>query len=467
MNRQNLKKLIEAASDLWDNYVDPTDAYYDDPSTLWLPLGLPGAPSGADVPFSTEYQLDQIRAESRYLAIQNEFAINALENRISFLVGSGHSYRAQACPGTDPAPDLLQAVQQAITAFCRVNKWHRRQQETVRRLDRDGEAFLRLFAQFDGSTLVRFVEPGQIRTPQALSGTPAASYGIHTDPADVETVYAYYVDGHSVDAREIQHRKANVDANVKRGLPLLYPVRKNLRRAEKLLRNMSVLAETQSAIALVRKHAVGQRDAIQQFVTDGADASITDTTTAKTSYYKRYQPGTILDAYGVDYEFPARDSDPGKYVAVLQAELRAIASRLVMPEFMLTSDASNANYASTLVAESPATRTFDRLQRDLITDDLDVINAAIANLVAAGQLPPETLAVVQIEAMPPTLATRDRYREAQADAMLVKSGAMSVQTMGRRHGLDPDHEQAMMRAVPPPRQAIRARDVDPEMEPKP
>ena len=47
---------------------------------------------------------------------------------------------------------------------------------------------------------------------------------------------------------------------------------------------------------------------------------------------------------------------------MLQAELRAIAARLVMPEFMFTSDASNANYASTMVAEGPAVRMFERLQ---------------------------------------------------------------------------------------------------------
>ena len=64
----------------------------------------------------------------------------------------------------------------------------------------------------------------------------------------------YWIDGQLVDAAEIQHRKANVDANVKRGLPLFFPVRKNLRRAEKLLRNMSVVAEIQSAIAVIRKH---------------------------------------------------------------------------------------------------------------------------------------------------------------------------------------------------------------------
>ena len=48
---------------------------------------------------------------------------------------------------------------------------------------------------------------------------------------------------------------------------------------------------------------------------------------------------------GTEYEFPAAGIDAGRYVTVLQAELRAIASRLVMPEFMLTSDASNANYS--------------------------------------------------------------------------------------------------------------------------
>ena len=37
-------------------------------------------------------------------------------------------------------------------------------------------------------TRVRFVEPGQVATPPQAVGDPAASFGIHTDPADVETV---------------------------------------------------------------------------------------------------------------------------------------------------------------------------------------------------------------------------------------------------------------------------------------
>jgi len=76
-----------------------------------------------------------------------------------------------------------------------------------------------------------------------MAGDPAASFGVLTEPTTSETPLAYFVDCRRVEADQVQHRKANVDANVKRGLPLLYPVRKNLRRAEKLLRNMSTVAE--------------------------------------------------------------------------------------------------------------------------------------------------------------------------------------------------------------------------------
>ncbi|NUQ66269.1 MAG: hypothetical protein HUU20_27730, partial [Pirellulales bacterium] len=153
-------------------------------------------------------------------------------------------------------------------------------------------------------------------------------------------------------------------------------------------------------------------------------------------------PGTILDAFaGTAYEFPAAGVDAARYVAVLQAELRAIASRLVMPEFMLTSDASNANYASTMVAEGPAVRMFQRLQREMIEDDLEVMRRAVSAAVAAGKLPREASTAVDIQAVPPTLAVRDRLKEAQADQILVRNGAMSIATLAMRHGLDPQREQ--------------------------
>jgi len=436
------RRLVEAFDELWDGFVDPAEAVCDVDGAPWNRLGGGALVAGqAGIPFSDDQQLAQLRDQCRALAVSNEFAINGHENRISYIVGSGHTYRAVAARGRATAEPLVGDVQAVLDEFVRLNRWHQRQQEIVRRKDRDGECFIRLFAIPDGTTRVRFVEPAQVAPPRDRLVDPSASFGVQTDPSDVETVLGYWVDGRLVDAAEIQHRKANVDANVKRGLPLFYPVRKNLRRAEKLLRNMSVVAEIQSAIAVIRKHRAATSAGLEQFVAGQADLSVASPATGRTSHFRRYAPGTILDAMaGTEYEFPAAGIDAARYVAVLQAELRAIASRLVMPEFMLSSDASNANYSSTMVAEGPAVKMFERLQHEMIEDDLELLWRVVSHAVAAGRLPAEALAAVEIRGAPPTLAVRDRLKDAQADQILLRNGAMSVQTMAMRHGLDPAQE---------------------------
>jgi capsid protein len=436
-------RLREAIDFLADGSVDPEDAYYDaDGSRWWAVNGVAGG--GGSAVAASEAQLRDIRMQCRILAATNEFAINGHENRISYIVGSGHTYRATPRDGDTPA-DLVAGVQAVIEEFQRENKWHKRQQEIVRRKDRDGECFLRFFTSSDGVLRLRFVEPDQVTTPPDRVSDPAASLGIVTDPQDVESVKGYFIDGQWVPGDEIQHRKANVDANVKRGLPLYYPVRKNLRRAEKLLRNMSVVAEIQSAIAIIRKHAAASRATMQQFVENGADGSVVHPASGRVSHFRRYGPGTILDAMaGMEYEFPAQAIDASRFVKVLQADLRAIASRLVMPEFMLTSDASNSNYSSTMVAEGPAVKMFQRLQADMLEDDLEVMWHAVAAAIRMGRLPQCVTMAVDIRGIPPTVAVRDRLQEAQADRILVKSRAMSVSTMAMRHGLDPDRESRLI-----------------------
>jgi len=437
------RHMLETFDALWDNFVDPADALYDMDGVRWTTLGAAGTSVSAHA-LATEEQLAEIRRKCRTLALTNEFAINGHENRISYIVGSGHAYRAVAKKGGIADAPLLRDVQTVIDEFIQTNRWHNRQQEIVRRKDRDGECFLRLFVAPDGSVRVRFVEPDQVAAPTDRAGDPAASFGVQTDPADVETVLGYYVDGRLVDAAEIQHRKLGVDANVKRGLPLFYPVMKNLRRAEKLLRNMSIVAEIQSAIAIIRKHRAATGAGLEQFVQDQADLSVTSQATGRTSHFQHYGPGTILDAMsGTEYEFPAAGIDAGRYVTVLQAELRAIAARLVMPEFMLTSDASNANYSSTMVAEGPAVKMFERLQHDMIEDDREVMRRVIGAAVDASRLPNDAIESIDIRAIAPTLAVRDRLKDAQADQILMRNGAMSAQTMAMRHGLDPEEEQAL------------------------
>ena len=443
-------RVLRETLDVFDHYVDPAEAYRHD----GLPWdALSGNISPGRQALANEAELTVAREACRALAVSNEFAINGHENRISYIVGSGHRYQVAARRGETPPQGLIDAAQAVLDAFIRDNGWQRRQQEIVRRRDRDGEAFLRFFVDDQGHTGVRFVEPWQVSEPRRPRGgsrshadphAGAATFGIATDPHDVETVHGYWIDDAFVDAADIQHRKAHVDANVLRGMPLFYPVRKNLARAEKLLRNMAAVSDIQTAIALIRKHRSATRSSLEQFRSDAASATVTNKTTGRSVYLQPFQPGTILDVHGdADYDFPAAGLDAGRYVMVLQAILRAVASRLVMPEFMLTSDASNANYSSTLVAEGPAVKMFGRLQHEMIIDDLDVMRRVLRGAVEAGKLEPEVMERLDIDVEPPKIAVRDHLEEARVDQILVRNGAMSPARMAMRHGLDPEQERRL------------------------
>lgn len=436
MNSLN-EKLNEAFDILLSDFVDPREALVGDDGVWWRDVAAHGLHA---LPLAAE-RLDDIRNECRRLAVTNEYAINGIENRISYIVGSGHTYQAVTRKHSGAPDSLATDVQRMLDEFLERSDWHSRQQEIVRRMDRDGEALLRLFADDRGEVHVRFVEPDQVATPDEFRDQPAASLGVLTDQRDIEQVRGYFVDGVLVPAEQMQHRRANVDRNVKRGLPLYAPVRKNLRRADKLLRNMSVVAEIQSAIALIRKHRTATRTGVEQFVSKGADATASKPT-GRIEHLTQYGAGTILDAPAhVEYDFPATGVDARAFVAILQAELRAIAARLVMPEFMFTSDASNANYASTMVAEGPAVRMFERLQSTLARDDRDIMWRVVEASVRSGTLPANIRELVDIQITPPALVARDALRDARVMEIAHQRGIVSPQTWASRLGLDYEQEQ--------------------------
>ena len=164
---------------MWDSFVDPADAFYDVDGTRWNGLGgAAGQGAASGIPFTDEQQLAEIRGQCRALAAGNEFAINGHENRISYIVGSGHVYRAVARKGHAAPESLLNGVQAVLDEFAVINHWHKRQQEIVLRKDRDGECFLRLFPAPDGTTRLRFVEPDQVAAPADRAGDASASFGV-------------------------------------------------------------------------------------------------------------------------------------------------------------------------------------------------------------------------------------------------------------------------------------------------
>ncbi|MBL9125138.1 MAG: hypothetical protein JNG90_15985, partial [Planctomycetaceae bacterium] len=175
-------RLVAALEELAERFVDPRDAYTDADGAPWLALGGLGPAGRGGTPLVTEQQLTEVREQCRQLALRNEFAINGLENRISYIVGRGHTYRAAAKKRIAQPAFLTEQAQDFLDEFLWLNRWPQRQPELLRRRDRDGEAFVRLFTDHAGMTRLRFVEPGAVTTPPAWRSEPACSLGIRTEP---------------------------------------------------------------------------------------------------------------------------------------------------------------------------------------------------------------------------------------------------------------------------------------------
>lgn len=450
---------LRESADLFDTYVDPREPFWDD-GKQWQSMG--GIASGFyanpnGVPFTSQVEHDEIRAFCRNLVSENEYAAGLVETMISYIVGTGHVYTIQPKDADDKLSDEEKAtVQEIVDEFIKANKWHARQQEIQRRLDRDGECFLRFFetietvmddageAKAQAAVKVRFVEPSQVRTPTGEM-RPEASFGILTEADDVETVLSYFVDEQPVDAKEIQHRKRNVDCNIKRGLPRLYQSRRTLPSAAKVTRNGAVVTAIQAAVSMVRKHGSATQDKVQSFVSGKADVRQTVTKPTggtKQRQFQQFEPGTIIDIPGTsEYEFPAIGVDPSKMSGVVQMVLRGVGSRSCIPEYMISGDASNANYASTLVAEGPAVKLFQREQWTMIEEDEEVFDRVLAAAVKSGRLSQELVDRVKVKAEPPTVIARDELKGTQKNQILANQGVLSTQTWAMMEGLDYEDEQ--------------------------
>jgi hypothetical protein len=304
-----------------------------------------------------------------------------------------------------------------------------------------------------GISFMRWQDPatGQVYTDYE---TPTV-YHIRNLTTDTGRGGAYITS--PIPASEVQHIKANVDLSAPRGIPTLWPVRKNLERALKNLRNISEVVGIQAAIAMIRKHAKATQSKVQAYVANMADIQVQSQLTGKTKSYKEYPPGAILDVdANTDYQFPAMAARVDLAVSAVQAELRAAAARVQYPEFMISADASNNNYASIFVAESPATKKFECMQSEMVEDDMEVYIRALKVAVDAKRLPANTLDLIEVSTEPPSPETQDKLQEAQIlqIASAPENKWIAPQTASARLGYKWDDEQDLIKAAekvnPPP-----------------
>jgi hypothetical protein len=469
---EHQKQLMESAVNDFGNWVNPATPLFDDPDFFApyigenLPFNIDNRLKGELLPvYITEYGLKLLRDYSRWMAAFNPYAISALENRVSYVIHTGMGITAVPARRNSGYAkgdrELCEMCQDVWDDFADRVDWGRWEQDTLKKVDVDGEAFIRFFHTGGGKVTIRPIEPEHVRSPGDQSA--AKSFGIQTPEFDIMDTLGYWVvlnPGYSwnptfVDAREVLHIKQGGGPSAKRGYPLLIPIRQNLQRAVNLLQYMSALARAQSAIAMTRKWKQYSAASVSAWQQNNADVQGANWLGGGQRFGKQYGPATVLDIpENVDYDFPSTKIGASALVEVLQAELRAVGSRLVMPEYMISGDASNANYSSTLVAESPAVKNFERVQASYARYFGDgrkgeprhcgVFWRVIRAAVDWKLLPREVLTRVKAHVEPPMVAARDKQKDTERSKTLNEAGVLSKETWSKQEGLERDREKSQI-----------------------
>jgi hypothetical protein len=264
-----------------------------------------------------------------------------------------------------------------------------------------------------------------------------------------------------VPAARMEHFKRNVPTNAKRGVSDFYPVLGDLEREAKLRRNTAEGAALQAAIAWIVETPPGSLQADVRSIGTGDVLAFYDKPIAqgvKLQNVGRYPPGTILrPSAGLSYKpGPMGSERNSNFILVGQYVLRAIAVRWNIPEYLISADASNANYASALVAESPFVKAreadqefYKRRFRSLLWKVVRL--AWEAGRFARLDVSWETLeSLLEIKIDAPAVATRDALKLAETQAVQIGLGILSPRTAAAQAGLDYDAEVAHGAVAKPP-----------------
>ncbi len=408
---------------------------------------------GANWPFwRTWIEHARLRAAGRILCTLTNVGRGLVRGLCSYVVRDGYTFRAAARSDSTPAA-LVGAVQAAIDDFSDHNEWPEYQQELFRRDRRDGESFTRYFTAKDGMLTLRAVNPEQVLEPPAMR-PETDSFGILTQEDDTLSVTGYWVAydgnasaGEEVPADEMLHSKANVDREVKRGLSdFSYDTYDAIKSVGSLLEAMSEGSAIQASIAFFRQHEGSGIDQVSEFLGAVKDYEQLNPRTGKLDRQEQYYPGKIIDMpKGMTVSTPPFATNAQNFTAVAQAVLRNVGVGLWnAPEWLVSGDASNGNYASSLVAEAPFGRTCMAAQAFYSARFKRPVTAAIKARCDAGKLRAggrtwswdEVRTQVDIEVEPPTLTVRDPLQEAQRHQIEIQAGTNSPQNVCQEMGRD-------------------------------
>jgi hypothetical protein len=406
----------------------------------------------------------------------NGYVFGWTEALVAFIVGGDLHLKSQ---DEDPA------TQEVWDEWAEREKFELRAQEAVRRTVRDGEAFIRTFplgpdllTKTERLLTIRFMSPYYVTQP---AGNEKATYGILTNPNDIEDVKTYFYDEtrdnkhKPIPAADVVHIKLG-DSDMKRGYPLLFPVIRDIQELEKLLKARQLLHRIRASV-IIDEEVRATPPSLIAAMHDRAKASTepvpasanAKAAAAKTRGVERTMPigGIFRHSDSVKRTFQTPNIQALDADADVRRQLLKIAVALGLAEYVVAGDASNANYASSMIAEAPMVKTLVRYQKFFGAHFERVHAKVIQAAIDSGVLPPNstktiktvspggTDVTVSTETVPrqlgaasdfPNLIHRDFLQETQAIILQSEQGWCSRRSAQVYLELDPaeEDEQLMM-----------------------
>jgi hypothetical protein len=219
--------------------------------------------------------------------------------------------------------------------------------------------------------------------------------------------------------------------------------------AGKLRRNIGAGAAAQAAIAAIRQHEVSTTETVQSFIDNLTDYSVPTWNNGSQGRFvgvQKLQPGTFLDIpKGMNYVQPPGAANAEAYVISMQALLRNAANRHNAPEWLVSGDSSNSNYASALVAESPFVKSCQRLQQKYAAVYRKVLSKALDVAASVGRVRKDWRQYVDLKVVTPEIESRDPRNQAETDQVYNLLGVKSARTIAGEQNLDYDTETAYIK----------------------
>lgn len=399
-----IKHKIKQVSESVFSYF--ADWFYQDDSfgSEWIPLGGGTARQIEEILFQN---LESIRYLSRQLWYDNEHYKGIIRTYVKYIAGKVITVEFHDD----------ERANEAWKNFVKHIQFRRLMKEWVRRFFRDGETFLYL-------PTMKFIDPALIVQP---NDNPGATYGIEQDEQGNEI--AFYVSNeqgtiYRIDGSLILHTD-DTDCDQKRGIPYLLTLSKRSRQYNDLLEARVKLNEIRASIALIRKHEGASPTGVKTF----ADAKKDDTLEDRHGKNQRQayiRPGSVIDTTNrTTYEYLA----PNIQASDVQADIRSVrlcfSAMTGLPEFMITGDASNGNYASTMIAEGPGVREIEDWQ-DFFAEEIFIL----WKYVTGSEENPEVRF--------PPIISRKTKEETERNKTLFDAGIISKEEWRRREGVDSD-----------------------------